>query len=460
MTEVTSRHTQRRQGERGRADETDVASRPAKSERKRRLGFAVVTLSPSTRVATSASTRRLATEPDLLGVLPGPTQQLCFVHRGSGLVGWGEHARLAVRGADAAERIQGWFADVIDSLDVRDEVGRPGTGPVALISLGFDASDVSVAVVPRVVVACFDGDAFVTTVGTDVPADNLDELAAPATPVRPPGRVSYADAHLSVAGFGAAVRAATARIRAGELHKVVLAHDLEASTVLPIDERFLLRHLAADYPECWTFAVEGLVGASPELLIRRRGRAIGSRVLAGTAWPERPTDAAAAQLMASRKDIAEHGYAVRSVAEVLRGAAATLNVPEAPRPLELANLVHLSTDITGVLDDAAATPTALDLAARLHPTAAVGGSPAPIARQLIRDLEPIPRGRYAAPVGWMDAGGDGEFAIALRCAQVEGRHVRLMAGCGIVADSDPETEAREAQIKMIPIRDALEARGR
>ena len=129
-------------------------------------------------------------------------------------------------------------------------------------------------------------------------------------------------------------------------------------------------------------------------------------------------------------------------------------------PLELANLTHLSTDITGRLDDALAMPTALDLAARLHPTAAVGGSPTGVARQVIRELEPMPRGRYAAPVGWMDSRGDGEFAIALRCAQVDGRSVRLMAGCGIVADSDPEIEAREAQIKMIPIRDALEARER
>jgi menaquinone-specific isochorismate synthase len=132
-------------------------------------------------------------------------------------------------------------------------------------------------------------------------------------------------------------------------------------------------------------------------------------------------------------------------------------VPAGPVPLELANLTHLSTDITGRLD--ARAPSALALAARLHPTAAVGGSPTDVARQVIRELEPMSRARYAAPVGWMDSRGDGEFAIALRCAQVNGRSVRLMAGCGIVADSDPEIEAREAQIKMIPIRDALEARG-
>ena len=130
-------------------------------------------------------------------------------------------------------------------------------------------------------------------------------------------------------------------------------------------------------------------------------------------------------------------------------------MPDRPTPLELANLTHLSTDITGRLGEIA--PTALELAARLHPTAAVGGSPTPVARQVIRELEPMNRGRYAAPVGWIDGRGDGEFAIALRCAQVDGRTVRLLAGCGIVADSDPETEAREAQIKMVPIRHALES---
>ncbi len=131
-------------------------------------------------------------------------------------------------------------------------------------------------------------------------------------------------------------------------------------------------------------------------------------------------------------------------------------VPAVPRSLTLTNLTHLATDVDGRLSGpAGAVPSALDLAARLHPTAAVGGTPTDVALAMIADLEPVARGRYAAPVGWMDANGDGEFAIALRCAEVSGRSVRMVAGCGIVADSDPETEAREAQIKMVPIRDAL-----
>ena len=423
-----------------------------------------MTAVPTTQLMSTAVTR-MHTEPvDLIDSLARPTGALCFVRGGDGFAGWGVHRRFTTTGPAAAARIQDWLADVAAEMQVDDPVGVPGTGPIAFVSLGFDDSDVAVAVVPEVVLGRRDGISFSTVIGpggldgTGITGTGITGTALPRPmAVRSPGSVSYADAELSVAGFTSAVTTATARIRAGELEKVVLAHDLEATTARPIDERFLLAQLAAGYPDCWTFAVEGLVGASPELLIRRIGATISSRVLAGTAWREHSDDAVAAELMGSAKDIEEHEYAVRSVTDVLAEVCVELSVPAAPVPLELANLTHLSTDITGRLDQRG--PSALDLAARLHPTAAVGGSPTAAARQVIRDLEPMTRGRYAAPVGWLDSSGDGEFAIALRCAQVNGRSVRLMAGCGIVADSDPETEAREAQIKMIPIRDALEARG-
>ncbi len=414
--------------------------------------MALVTAVPTTRLAVTAVSERVDLTGALLNELGRPTGTLCFVQAGTGFVGWGEYDRLTTTGPDAAEQIQRWFAGVCDGLRIDDPLGTRGSGPLAFVSLGFDDDDVSVAVVPSTVIGS-DG---VTCLRTTIRSNHVP-IAERALPIRPPGRVSYADADLSVAGFTCAVNAATARIRAGELQKVVLAHDLEATTSRPVDERFLLHHLAAAYPDCWTFAVEGLVGASPELLIRRSGDLIASRVLAGTAWKEHTGDAVSAGLLGSAKDIAEHAYAVHSVAEVLARACDELDIPSAPVPLELANLTHLSTDIVGRLDHRA--PTALDLAARLHPTAAVGGSPTTIARQVIRELEPMHRGRYAAPVGWMDSRGDGDFAIALRCAQVNGRSVRLMAGCGIVADSQPDIEAREAQIKMIPIRDALESRG-
>lgn len=416
--------------------------------------------SPVAPVHVRAVSRLLPAAVDLVAALPVPTGTLSFVQDGQGLVGWGEHARLTVRGPDAGARIQRWFAAVVADLAVTDEVSLPGSGPVAFVSLGFDDRDLSVAVVPAVVLGMRAGVAFSTVIGDPGPTDQ--------TPVTSPGRVSYADGALSVAGFTSAVATATSRIRAsraagrapgdslGEgLQKVVLAHDLEATTEYEVDERHLLRQLSHAYPSCWTYSVDGLVGASPEMLMRRVEGAITSRVLAGTAWAERVGDQVAADLMGSGKDLSEHSFAVDSVAAVLRGVVSDLEVPDGPHPLQLANLTHLATDITGRLPGDG--PSALELAALLHPTAAVGGTPTALALAQIRELEPAARGRYAAPVGWLDARGDGEFAIALRCASVSGHTVRMVAGCGIVADSDPSTEAREAQVKMIPIRDALEA---
>ncbi|MEP6560336.1 MAG: isochorismate synthase [Nakamurella sp.] len=407
---------------------------------------------PTTRLPVRVVSEPVDHRSDLLAELPRPTGALCFLRGSEGFVGWGVHEQFSAKGPDAAQQIQQWFAEVNAGLQVEDAVAAAGSGPVAFVSLGFDDDDVSVAVVPSTIVGTVHGKSFVTRLGTA----GADARRNKPVAITPPGRVSYSDAEISVAGFTSAVTAATARIRAGELDKVVLAHDLEAMAAKQVDERFILQRLAKAYPDCWTFAVQGLVGASPELLIRRSGRTIASRVLAGTAWREHLGDEVSAGLLGSAKDIAEHAYAVRSVADILALACNELSVPAAPVPLELANLTHLSTDIVGRLDER--VPTALELAARLHPTAAVGGSPTDVARRVIRELEPMDRGRYAAPVGWIDSRGDGEFAIALRCAQINGRNLRLMAGCGIVADSDPETEAREAQIKMIPIRDALEGR--
>ena len=382
----------------------------------------------------------------LVAAMPAPTGNVAFLSGGDSLIGWGEYARLSVSGPDAARRIGNWFTGVLAGLAVTDEVGVPGSGPVAFVSLGFDGRDESIAVVPSVVLGRREGMDFRTVVGAP-------GLAEPA-PVLSPGPISYADGDLSAAEFSSAVAAAVQRIRRGELHKVVLAHGLEATTGEEIDERFLLSRLAAAYPTCWTFAVAGLIGASPEMLIRRTGTRVSSRVLAGTAWAEHSGDRVADTLMSSRKDLAEHAFAVASVVDALAGVAQELEVPPHPHPLPLSNLTHLATDLTGTLSPGG--PTALELAARLHPSAAVGGAPSVVAQALIRELEPLPRGRYAAPVGWLDAAGDGEFAIALRCAQITGRSIRLMAGCGVVADSDPETEAREAQVKMVPVRDALE----
>jgi menaquinone-specific isochorismate synthase len=161
----------------------------------------------------------------------------------------------------------------------------------------------------------------------------------------------------------------------------------------------------------------------------------------------------AASLARSSKDLEEHEYAVRSVADVLARHCSSMSVPETPFVLHLPNVMHLATDVAGRIDNAT---SALGLAEALHPSAAVGGTPTSLALAAIDELEGMSRDRYAGPVGWMDAEGDGEWGIALRCGLVDGDQVRLFAGCGIVADSDPQTELVEAQAKFVPVRDALE----
>ncbi|WP_433266014.1 isochorismate synthase [Actinosynnema sp. CS-041913] len=401
-----------------------------------------------TRPRLRVRTRHVA-DSGLLGRLPAPTGALAWVRDGEGLVGWGEAARFEVSGPGRFAAADTWWREFTAGLDVADEVGVPGSGPVAFTSLAFaDRPGHSVLVVPEVVVGVRDGRSWVTTIGAGA--------ASEVRPVRRPSTVRYSDGRLPVTAYREAVRAAVARMRAGELAKVVLAHDLVAVADVPIDHRFVLEGLARRYPECWVYAVDGLIGATPELLLRRSGQVVDSRVLAGTTWPHDgvPDDELAAALLASGKNREEHEYAVASLAEALRPFCATMSV-DGPSVLRLPNVSHLSSDVIGTLRG---TPSLLRLGAALHPTAAVGGTPRADAMAVIEELEGMDRGRYAGPVGWIDGNGDGELGVALRCAVVEGRTARLFAGCGLVAESDPDSEVREAHAKMRPFREALEGR--
>ena len=244
-------------------------------------------------------------------------------------------------------------------------------------------------------------------------------------------------------------------MRAGELDKVVLAHDLLAVADAPLDARHLLAGLAQRYPACWSFSVDGLVGATPELLMRRRAGTVWSRVLAGTIWPGPANGGDLGDaLLGSAKDRHEHKLAIASLADSLRPLCAGLTVPDEPAPLVLHNVTHLASDVAGTLPEHAPA-SLLELAAAVHPTAAVGGTPRAVAVPMIAALEGMDRGRYAGPVGWVDADGDGELGIALRCALLDGPVARLFAGCGIVADSDPDTEVREAAAKLLAVREVL-----
>jgi menaquinone-specific isochorismate synthase len=335
---------------------------------------------------------------------------------------------------------------------------------VAFGSVAYAASSAEggTLVVPEVVVGRRRDRAWLTTVSAEravaaVPGGA--EVAVQPAPEAPRG-VAFNDGALPPAQWAGAVADAVARIMAGRLDKVVLARDLEVSTAAPLDVRWLLHRLAERYDTTWVFAVDGLVGATPELLVRREKGLVTSRVLAGTI--RRTGDdthdlALAGSLARSSKDLEEHEYAVRSVADALAPHCSSMNVPEAPFVLHLSNVMHLATDVAGVLADDASS---LGLAAALHPSAAVCGTPRVAADALIAELEHMDRGRYAGPVGWIDADGDGEWGIALRCGLVgreDPSRMRLFAGCGIVAGSDPADELAESSAKLVPMRDALTA---
>jgi menaquinone-specific isochorismate synthase len=415
-------------------------------------------LTSPTAAARTVTTVRTEGAAGLLDRLPAEGA-VSWVRRGEGLVGWGEAARLEVSGPRALDEAAAWWTDWTDGVDTDDELGLAGSGPVLFASIAFDPrTGTSVFVVPEVVLGRRDGVEWLTTVG-DV--DPRDVLLPEATDDGPAPRLRYADGSLDPASWCAAVATAVERISAGELAKVVLARDLLVSADVPLDPRRLLRRLAARFPDCWTFSVDGLLGATPELLLRRSGRQLSARVLAGTAprGAGADDDRLAAQLIGSAKDRAEHALAVDSLVQALEPFCATLDAPAEPDLLTLANVRHLASDVTGTQRRTGARGRAglLELVGAVHPTAAVCGTPTPDAAAVIAELEGMDRGRYAGPVGWLDARGDGEFGLALRCAELVGDDgARLFAGCGIVAGSDPAAELAETQAKFAAFQAALE----
>ena len=402
---------------------------------------------------------------DLLDLLPADAA-VAWLRRGDGLVGWGEALRIDTRGPSRFADADAAWRRIVARAVVRDEVGLPGTGPVAFGSFAFDDESPAggVLVVPRVVVGRRAGHVWLTTL---TPAG---DLGAPpgVTALRPaegapasPGEVDQTDGALTPAQWRQAVSDAVARIRGGAVDKVVLARDVTVTAEHPVDPRWVARRLADRYAATWTFVVDGLVGATPELLVRSHKGLVTSRVLAGTIrrTGNDEADMARAGLLAhSSKDLEEHEYAVASVAAALAPFCSSTNVPDAPFVLPLPNVLHLASDVTGVLGPDEPRPSSLALAAALHPSAAVCGTPTDAARDVIHAVEHMDRDRYAGPVGWLGADGDGEWGIGLRSGRVaadDPRRVRIFAGCGIVAASEPEAELAESEAKLEPMRWAL-----
>lgn len=259
--------------------------------------------------------------------------------------------------------------------------------------------------------------------------------------------------HLKPEAWKTAVGCAAAEIRTGRAEKIVLARDKELRFNRDVSLTRVTKYLADKYPTCWTYAIGDLVGASPEMLASVNEGELLCRVLAGSAIPGKEQ-----RLLNHPKEQLEHRLAVQSAEESLTDLNLDLKVP-APRLLHLGYVTHLATDITAEnLTEQAVT--SLRAAAALHPTAAVCGKPREVAAERLSALEAMDRRRYAAPIGWMDAGGEGEWAIALRCAQRDPARAdtyRLIAGAGIMADSDPQRELAETETKMLPMLRALQA---
>ena len=379
-----------------------------------------------------------------------------WVRSGDGLVGFGEYKKFEVNGENRFKEAKAWWEERVSEFKIQNNVHGSGTGPILFSSFSFDANQSSILVIPEIIIGQKNGKSWITWIG-DTKQPNLEKInTAPIS-----GEITWQAGSISEQAWQSQVSSAISAIKSNELEKVVLARDITATSKSEISVRSLLQRLEIEYPSTWIFLVDGLIGATPELLVRLSKSLVTSRVLAGTIRKTGNEDrdlTLAASLAKSSKDLEEHEYAVRSVADALAPFCSSTNVPEAPFVLHLSNVMHLATDVTGVLNDSAKQSDIFTLIAQLHPSAAVCGTPATEAKKLINELEQMNRERYAGPVGWIDANNDGEIAIALRCGQLsdDRKTIRLFAGCGIVAGSDPANEFAESQAKLMPMRTALE----
>ncbi|MDQ4488623.1 isochorismate synthase [Sinomonas sp. ASV486] len=432
----------------------------------------------------------------------------CWIRRGEGQVGFGEAARFSVTGPERFIEAEAWWKQVTLDACITDPVQHPGTGLLAFGSFAFSKTSryLSRLIVPELVIGIRDGRGWATLVTNDGREPSEPEVRAAVVRVLA-SRTGAANqlsggttAHADSAGDGAvrggagpetaaagpgfpettlhgpvtlgpgalgeqrwmdAVSAGVARISAGDLEKLVLARDIVVTHGAPIERHEVLRRLGAAYWDTWVYGVDGLVGATPEMLIQVEGRTAQARVLAGTLDRREANgkgeNYAERVLAGSPKQRHEHEIAIQSLTSALEPFSEAMNAHDEPFILELPNVFHLASDVKAELADVEGhVPTSLALVNALHPTAAVCGTPTSVAGALIRELEAMDRGPYAGPVGWLDAAGNGEWGIALRGGVIESpTAMRLYAGCGIVEGSQPAVELAETWAKFRPMLEAL-----
>jgi len=399
------------------------------------------------------------------------------------VLGSGAAATLTGRGPDRFAAIRAAAADLFDTGDVHagTEAARPRVfGGFAFHEGSCDGDPwkpfpEARFVLPRVQVTFADNGVWLTVnaSGSDASVDDVerrleaevDRLARLDAGTERPPRPGIAASHRTTSreAWRAGVEAAVDRIRGGDLQKVVLAQALEAELSAPFPRAATLERLAEKYPDCHRYYFEpeddergsAFFGATPERLVALRGRTVETDALAGTTGRgETPAEDEwlARELLDDAKNVHEHELVAETVREQLGPFAASISAGDR-RVRRLATVQHLHTPITAELDD---DRHVLELVEALHPTPAVGGLPPDRALDTIREAEPFDRGWYAAPVGWIDAAGNGAFAVAIRSAVARPRRATLFAGVGLVADSDPDREWDEVQLKYRPILDELE----
>lgn len=339
----------------------------------------------------------------------------------------------------------GRVAETLDAIPVDDQVGVPGTGPVAFGALPFDRAAPATLVVPAVSHGSdADGNRWVTRFDTP---DATEGYATSGRVEAGPSTVTVS-AGITPRQWDAMVTEATTRIQAGELTKVVLARELALHADADFDPYALIERLRVAYPAALTFCIDGFLGASPEMLVSRIGDVVRAQPMAGTTPRTGDVEAdrrRADDLLASEKNRAEHRITIDMVHDTLLPWCSFLDSEPTPSVVPAGPVQHLATMVEGHLS-APAAPV-LDLVAALHPTPAVGGWPRDRAIELLEQLEGVDRGRYAGPVGWTDARGNGTFAVGIRSAELDGPTARMFTGVGIVADSDPVAELEETRAK-------------
>lgn len=363
-----------------------------------------------------------------------------FVRNAVGLAGRGVAARVPVDEA----------VDRLAAIEHDSTVG--GAGPIALGCVPFIPASDSDLVIPEIVVRKHpDGTASVTVVGDDVDASVVSAALAPRVPPAAAAATWSIEPAITVDSYLAAVAEARDAVRAGTLTKAVIARPILVRSSAPIDVHAVLRRLRGSFGSSYRYSIDGLIGASPELLVEVDGPVVRSHPLAGTAPRTGDVDQdarVADELIASTKDQVEHRVVIDVVHDTLLPWASYLDWEPEPSIVTVANVQHLGTRMEGMLSQPG--PSVIELVRALSPTPALGGHPRDAAIELIRRVECFERGRYGGAVGWVDSNGGGTWAVAIRCAELadDRRSARLVAGGGIVADSDPLAELAETQAKF------------